>query len=79
MSSFSAVLCGFDGSDEGEEGLRQAVTIVNPNGTLLVTTVAHTGLAHRTGWDAPRALHDLRTEAERTRARAARPGRHRAL
>jgi nucleotide-binding universal stress UspA family protein len=70
MEIFGHVLCGFDGSPEGEEALRQAMRLVAPDGRLVVATVSHTGLAYRTGWDASRVLDELRQDAEQTRLRA---------
>lgn len=73
MSVFSTVLCGFGGADEAEHALRQAVTLVDPSGKLIIATIADTRLAHRTGWDAPRVRDDLRDEARRARDRAQEP------
>ncbi|MEX0817042.1 MAG: universal stress protein [Gaiellales bacterium] len=64
------IVCGVDGSETGYEALRQARTLIPAGGRLVAVIVVEEHLAVHAGMQAPKALDDLRAEAEATRRAA---------
>jgi nucleotide-binding universal stress UspA family protein len=64
------IVCGVDGSETGYEALRQARTLIPAGGRLVAVTVVEEHLAVHAGMQAPKALDELRAEAEATRRAA---------
>jgi nucleotide-binding universal stress UspA family protein len=73
---FERILCGVDGSPEGEEALRQAIVLRAPEGKILAVVVSNPAEAAHAGFQATRAASQIEEDAERAveAARAALSG-----
>jgi nucleotide-binding universal stress UspA family protein len=69
---FETIVCGIDGSEAGFTALAQARRLLADGGRLVAVTALDEGPAHRTGFEAPRIVAELRRDADATRARAER-------
>ena len=70
-AAFNRVVCFVDGSPDGLEALRQAVTLRAPNGELVGVVPLDLGLAAEAGFEATHAAAQLEEEAEQARDDAA--------
>jgi len=70
-AAFNRVVCFVDGSPDGLEALRQAVTLRAPNGELVGVVPLDLGLAAEAGFQATHAAAQLEEEAEQARDAAA--------
>lgn len=66
-AAFDRVVCLVDGSPDGREALRQAVTLRAPNGELVGVVPLDLGLAAAAGFEATQAAAQLEQEAEQAR------------
>lgn len=69
---FSRVLVGVDGSEAGFEACRQAAVLADPGTPIETVAVANLAEAAWAGYNAPLAADQLREEAEKALAHAAR-------
>ena len=70
-AAFNRVVCFVDGSPDGLEALRQAVTLRAPNGELVGVVPLDLGLAAEAGFEATHAAARLEEEAKQARNDAA--------
>jgi nucleotide-binding universal stress UspA family protein len=68
--SFRNVVCGIDGSPEGEVALAQAIRLLDPGGRLVALTAYDPAIAIHGGYEAGRLIDQLQADADEIAAGA---------